>query len=343
MPGSPIDAALLARLVPLNILRSDQQSALLRSAQTYTLTHGQTQPLMRTRALFLLRGSVALLDAGGQTLDSLRADQPVANLRLASRSPHASAARAIDAAELLAVDAGLLDVLLSCETTDALIVAEPSEIEAAGDDWMLRLLQLPFVQRIAPAQLQLLFQRLQKIEAERGEVLIREGDSGEHFFLLLSGACQVSRRQRGGPPALLAELHPGSCFGEESLLGDGVCNASVTMSRPGVLLRLARGDFHALLTAPLARRIDLGSARQRVASGRACWLDVRLPAEYLAGGLAGARQMPLHLLRLKLANLDRQTSWITCCDTGRRSAVAAFVLMQRGYEAFVLDGGIPPS
>lgn len=341
MPGSPINAAVLSRLVPLNILRADQQAALLRSAKILARARGEILPVSRTQALFLLSGAVTLLDAGHRILESLRTDDLQATTRrLATRWPQAQALRVTEEARFLAVDADLLDVLLSCETTDALIVAEPGEIEDAGDDWMLRLLQLPFVQRIAPAQLQLLFQRLQRIEAAPGETLIREGDAGEHFFILLSGSCRVSRAQ-----SVLAELHPGSCFGEEALLGDGVRNASVTMARPGVLLRLARSDFHTLLNAPLARRIDLASARARVTAGQARWLDVRLPSESADDGVdcgfADARQLPLHLLRLQLASLDIRTTWIACCDTGRRSAVAAFVLMQRGYDAYVLGGGVP--
>jgi rhodanese-related sulfurtransferase len=29
-----------------------------------------------------------------------------------------------------------------------------------------------------------------------------------------------------------------------------------------------------------------------------------------------------------------------CCDTGRRSSAAAYILSERGYESYVLRGGI---
>ena len=51
--------------------------------------------------------------------------------------------------------------------------------------------------------------------------------------------------------------------------------------------------------------------------------------------------MPLYLLRMKLATLDAKTTYICCCDTGRRSSVAVFVLTQKGFEAYVLEKGIP--
>ena len=39
--------------------------------------------------------------------------------------------------------------------------------------------------------------------------------------------------------------------------------------------------------------------------------------------------MPLYLLRMKLATLDQGTTYICCCDTGRRSSVAVFVPVRR--------------
>jgi rhodanese-related sulfurtransferase len=75
--------------------------------------------------------------------------------------------------------------------------------------------------------------------------------------------------------------------------------------------------------------------------GTAVWLDARDAAEFQAGSLPGAINMPLYLLRMKLATLDQKTAYIACCDTGRRSSVAVFVLTQKGFESYVLEKGIP--
>lgn len=32
--------------------------------------------------------------------------------------------------------------------------------------------------------------------------------------------------------------------------------------------------------------------------------------------------------------------YVVCCDTGRRSAAAAFILVEKGFDAYVLRGGI---
>jgi rhodanese-related sulfurtransferase len=47
------------------------------------------------------------------------------------------------------------------------------------------------------------------------------------------------------------------------------------------------------------------------------------------------------MLRMKLAQLDPATAYVVVCDTGRRSSVAAFVLIEKGYEAYTLENGLP--
>jgi rhodanese-related sulfurtransferase len=52
--------------------------------------------------------------------------------------------------------------------------------------------------------------------------------------------------------------------------------------------------------------------------------------------------MPLYLLRMKFNVLDKKIAYVVCCDTSSRSSAAAFVLIQKGFDAYVLDQGMPP-
>ena len=70
------------------------------------------------------------------------------------------------------------------------------------------------------------------------------------------------------------------------------------------------------------------------------WLDVRLPSEFENQHLDGAINIPLYFIRLKISTLDQDKKYIVCCDTGRRSSAGAYILSERGYQAFVLQGGI---
>jgi len=49
--------------------------------------------------------------------------------------------------------------------------------------------------------------------------------------------------------------------------------------------------------------------------------------------------LPLHLLRMRMGTLDPAIRYIACCDTGRRSAVAAFLLARENFDVLLLDRG----
>jgi hypothetical protein len=50
--------------------------------------------------------------------------------------------------------------------------------------------------------------------------------------------------------------------------------------------------------------------------------------------------IPLATIRNNYSRLDKARRYIVYCDTGRRSAAAAFLLVQRGFDAAVLEGGL---
>ena len=85
--------------------------------------------------------------------------------------------------------------------------------------------------------------------------------------------------------------------------------------------------------------MDLPQAREQVQRG-AKWLDVRLPSEFETFHLDDALNVPLYFIRLKVKTLDPKTPYVAVCDTGRRSSAAAFLLSERGFEAYCLEGGM---
>jgi rhodanese-related sulfurtransferase len=65
-----------------------------------------------------------------------------------------------------------------------------------------------------------------------------------------------------------------------------------------------------------------------------------MPREYENQHLDGAINIPLYFIRLKISTLDPEKKYVVCCDTGRRSSAGAYILSERGYQAYVLRGGI---
>jgi CRP-like cAMP-binding protein/cytochrome P450 len=81
-----------------------------------------------------------------------------------------------------------------------------------------------------------------------GEVVLREGDPADHFFVLIEGEVEVSRAGPGGA-TVVAVLGAGEYFGEVGLLHGAPRNATVSATRGGpvVVLRTDAAGFDRLL------------------------------------------------------------------------------------------------
>lgn len=340
-----VDPALFANLVPLNALRRESQTDLAKKSAIKTAPSGSYLFKVGDTAqnsIFILSGEIHLEDASGKAIAKLKGGEPNSFHRLAHQSPRKVSACCISDIRYLVVDSSLLDVMLTWDQTGSFEVNELNSSED-NDDWMTKLLQMRTFQLVPPSNLQAMFMRMQQIKAEPGQVIVKQGEEGDFFYVIITGRCIVTREAPGQKPMRLAELDTGSCFGEEALISDSKRNATVTMLTRGSLMRLSKDDFRSLLNDPLARHIGFNDAKKMVDQGKAKWLDVRLPSEHQIHNLPGSLNMPLFMLRMKLATLDFNTTYIVYCDTGRRSSAAAFVLTQKGFTAYVLDKGIPPA
>ena len=171
-----------------------------------------------------------------------------------------------------------------------------------------------------------------------GEVVLKQGDDGDYYYIIKSGKAKVTRSSKTGSELTLATLKDGDAFGEEALLSEAKRNATVVMDGPGVLMRLAKEDFNALLKEPMLSWIDLAGAQDLIQGG-AKWLEVRLESEHENTGLKDSENIPLFMLRMKVDLLDDKVAYIVYCDTGRRSSAAAFLLSERGFQVYFLTGG----
>lgn len=85
-----------------------------------------------------------------------------------------------------------------------------------------------------------------------GEVVVREGDAGDAFFVITSGTATVE--QHG---SALGDLNAGDFLGEISLIDGMPRTATVTATSPVAALRLARTDFHRLIDEHPSIRLEL--------------------------------------------------------------------------------------
>ena len=62
---------------------------------------------------------------------------------------------------------------------------------------------------------------LKSKDLEKGEVVIRQGDEGDEFFLVEEGKCEARKvMQPGHPPIKVFSYSPGDYFGELALIKD---------------------------------------------------------------------------------------------------------------------------
>jgi CRP-like cAMP-binding protein len=90
---------------------------------------------------------------------------------------------------------------------------------------------------------------------EAGEVIISEGERGDLYYVLASGAVRITQAER-----FLRDLAAaGDGFGEIALLRDIPRTATATASEPVVVIALERADFLQAVT---------GHEQAHAASGR---------------------------------------------------------------------------
>jgi len=255
--------------------------------------------------------------------------------------------------EILRIDMDLLDIMMTWDqlsnNDNQVKIIQPVFNEKSTrtvGDWMNDTavfsafnLQSGIFSRLPAANVEEMFKRMTSVKVSAGQTIIQQGGEGDYYYLIQSGSAEVTRVVNASQPAvMLAELTEGGAFGEEALVSDNKRNATVTMKTDGELLRLNKQDFVELLKAPIINQISMQEAQNKVKKG-AVWADVRLPSEYKYDHIEGAINIPLNEIRQLTSNLDKSKEYIVHCQTGRRSAVAAFVLAQRGIKALVLAGG----
>ena len=344
MTGEQLDTELLRKFSPLNGLKRDNLAALAKKVQIRELSPQQMlfkEGDTEKRTVYVISGSLELLD-DGKVDEIIDGGTDVARNPVAPKIPRQVAARARDRVQYISIDSDLLDVMLTWDQTGSYEVSELQGQggDVGGDDWMTMLLQTKAFHKIPPANIQAIFMRMQQINYKSGDVVLKQGSEGDYFYVLTHGKCLVTRETPLNKDGIkLAELAVGETFGEEALISDAKRNATVTMTEDGAVMRLGKEDFKRLLNEPMLDWVSLSEAEEIVQNGGQ-WLDVRLPSEFENHHKEGAANIPLYFMRLKINTLDLGKKYVLCCDTGRRSSAGAYILSERGYQAYVLKGGI---
>lgn len=336
MPGRPELEAAIRALVPVNRLPPHDQHRVAASAKLLECSDGQqiyVQGQLDPYVHYLLSGDVELI-WNGSHVRRLSASTKAARRALDPPGRKKLTVRALGPV----VVARFLRDTLDRDTQNAVLPAATRELEVSeiateqSSDWMTRMLQSPLFAGLPATNIQRIFGRMERFEVRADQIVIRQGQPGDYYYVIESGYCEVTREIAGGRREIhLSDLGPGHAFGEAALVSGRPRDATVTMLSDGCLMRMAAADFDELIRQPLLPPLSVAQAIDAARDG-ACWLDVRYPEEYARETLRHSRNLPLTVLRLQSQRLPRDTRYIVGADDPGQAAVGAFLLIERGFQ-----------
>ena len=330
-----LNADLLTHYSPFNGMKGDSLNEVLLKAELVSISKGKMLFKRSDECKichWLVSGKLDLVDASYETRQiEASTDSPLSEM-LENQSNYHNTAVAVEDCVLFTFNKDELDLFLTVDQVDE------------GNDWMTRLLQSRLFELIPPANIQMLFDKFETVNYSANDVVINEGDLGDYFYVVKTGRLSIDR-QIDGEKIHLVQIGPGSFFGEDALVREEPRNATITMLSTGILMRLGKEDFTALMVEPATDYASIEEIKSVIAGGEELirLIDVRQEEEYkqdieLAkhGDLtANAIIIPFSQLRDATANLESGVVYVVSTP-GRRGELASFVLNQAGFDTYLL-------
>jgi MFS family permease len=135
-------------------------------------------------------------------------------------------------------------------------------------DVLAALRGIPFLNLLYPPPFVRLSQTATWLDVAEGDVVVRQGDIGDAFYVVGEGRLSVTKDGRELPYA----MERGEGFGELALLRDAPRSATVSALEPSRLLRIERADFLAAVTGvadggEIAREVEEAFTSRAAAAG----------------------------------------------------------------------------
>jgi len=225
------------------------------------------------------------------------------------------------------------------ETIETFLESAAKTAEVAPDDgqWMERLLRTPLFEFIPPTHIQALFKRFESTSAAKGDVIVKQGDPGDYFYVIKSGTVAVEIKSDAGMQQV-AILSAGQCFGQDALISDLPRNATVTATHACQFARISEADFEDLLLAPVigvVKREEF-DALSKAEEAPVKLIDIRVDGESTSTE-DSTISIPFLELRNHLTDLSRSNVYVVQGPSAKKiSLLGAYLLNEHGFTAYVL-------
>ncbi|MBA2371533.1 MAG: FAD-dependent oxidoreductase [Chloroflexi bacterium] len=110
---------------------------------------------------------------------------------------------------------------------------------------------------------------LRTLRVRAGQTVIRQGERGEDFFIVMRGTLEIVHTDVAGADKMVRTVGEGDSFGEIALLGDGTRTAAVRAVTDSEILVMGRDAFSRIVSSsPAAREEIEARAAERIAELR---------------------------------------------------------------------------
>ena len=107
--------------------------------------------------------------------------------------------------------------------------------------------QVYLFRELTPSEMERLLSISKEKKVKKNEVIFREGDIGDAFYLIVTGGVRISTFVPGVGEEALTILREGEYFGEMALIDDAPRSASAIANDDTMLLHIGKDDFRKLL------------------------------------------------------------------------------------------------
>ncbi|MDH5600444.1 MAG: cyclic nucleotide-binding domain-containing protein, partial [Gammaproteobacteria bacterium] len=191
----PFDSEKLRYFVPLAEISNDNFNELVRNITIETYPAGKklfNRGDQDNFTYYLLNGELELIDEDGN-ISLLTSKSKQCRFPVEHNTPRQKTAKCKSDIHFFKINNDLLDVLLTWDQNKNYIVNEIGEDDNAAEDndWMTQLLQLEIFHKIPPANIQSMFQRIESVQVKKADVIIKQGDKGDYYYIIKTGSCRV--------------------------------------------------------------------------------------------------------------------------------------------------------
>ena len=336
-----VDVEVLENLYPLDALQRAHLKLLAEEGEVVDLRRGDVvfeEGANDGKTVFLISGKLTGTYSDGRERE-IDANSPNTKYAVGDLQPRRFTAKVTSAAaRVVSFNRGFLEKVM---TWDQISRSPQFNLNSTADSarWVFRMLRSRALLRLPAGNIQRMFERFEPVEIPPKQDVIKEGDEGDYFYVVKVGEFEVLKEMEGGGQKVVALLKAGDSFGEDALISEAKRNATVRSKTAATLMRLSKKDFGELLRHPVVDWITPGQASALQHLGGKL-IDVRLEQEFEQTHLKDAINAPLFRLREELAKEDPKVPYVVYCDTGERSASAAFILNKLGFHAYAIRGGL---